>query len=97
MTMRSSALALPLAGALAALALPAPASASDDSQLWTNASATVKLSDKWRLSEEVTTRFSDNRNGLQGPDEDDHILCSIEPGALGRRTVRPGPGRGAGR
>jgi hypothetical protein len=40
------------------------ASASSDDQLWTTASAAVKLSDKWRLSEEVVARFSDNRNGL---------------------------------
>ena len=38
--------------------------ATSDSQLWTNLSATVKLSDRWRLSEEGTLRFSDNRNGL---------------------------------
>src|SRR3954454_10080297 len=35
-----------------------------DSQLWTNANLTVKLSDRWRLSEEAAVRFSDNRNGL---------------------------------
>jgi len=49
---------------LTATAIPAPALAASDSQLWTNASVTVKLSDKWRLSQEVTGRFSDNRNGL---------------------------------
>jgi hypothetical protein len=48
----------------AALALPGAASAKSDSQLWTTASATVKLSDRWRLSQEFTGRFSDNRNGL---------------------------------
>jgi hypothetical protein len=52
------------AGFLIGLALAAPASAADDSQLWTGASATVKLADKWRLSEDVTIRFSDRRNGL---------------------------------
>jgi hypothetical protein len=41
-----------------------PASAKSDSQLWTNVNVTVKLSDRWRLSEEGTVRFSDNRNGL---------------------------------
>ena len=41
-----------------------PASAQSDEQLWTNFNATVKLSDHWRLSEEGTLRFSDNRNGL---------------------------------
>lgn len=39
-------------------------SATSDSQLWANANVTVKLSDHWRLSEEGTVRFSDNRNGL---------------------------------
>ena len=41
-----------------------PASAKSDSQLWTNLNVNVKLSDRWRLSEEGTVRFSDNRNGL---------------------------------
>jgi len=45
------------------LTMPA-AAATSDSQLWTNFNATVKLADKWRLSEEGTVRFSDNRNGL---------------------------------
>ena len=41
-----------------------PASAKSDSQLWTNLNLNVKLGDRWRLSEEGTVRFSDNRNGL---------------------------------
>ena len=41
-----------------------PVSAQSDEQLWTNFNVTVKLSDRWRLSEEVTIRFSDNRKGL---------------------------------
>ena len=41
-----------------------PAFAQTDEQLWTNFNATVKLSEHWRLSEEGTVRFSDNRNGL---------------------------------
>lgn len=45
-------------------ALPTAAFASDDAQLWTTASASVKLGGNFRLSEEVTARFSDNRNGL---------------------------------
>ena len=45
-------------------AIPAAACASADSQIWTTAGASFKLSDSWRLSEEVVTRFSDNRNGL---------------------------------
>ena len=54
-------------GALAALVALTPSAASaatSDSQLWTNAAANVKFSDKWRLQEEMTVRFSDNRNGL---------------------------------
>jgi hypothetical protein len=46
------------------LAVPGAAHASSDPQLWTTASATVKLSPRWRLSEELVARFSDNRNGL---------------------------------
>ncbi|MEO7504263.1 MAG: DUF2490 domain-containing protein [Sphingomicrobium sp.] len=41
-----------------------PASAKSDNQLWAISSSTVKLSDHWRLSEELAFRFSDNRNGL---------------------------------
>ena len=45
--------------------MPAPAfAAAEDGQLWTTASATVKLSDRWRFSQELVGRFSDNRNGL---------------------------------
>ncbi len=45
------------------LATPAVA-ATSDSQLWTNLNLNVKISDRWRLSEEGTVRSSDNRNGL---------------------------------
>ena len=45
-------------------AVPANAAAKSDSQLWTNANVTVKLSDHWRISQEGTVRFSDRRNGL---------------------------------
>ena len=38
--------------------------AQSDKQLWAVTSGTVKLSDKWRLSEEIVARFSDQRNGL---------------------------------
>lgn len=41
-----------------------PAHARQDRQLWTGASASVKLNDKWQLNQEVQTRFSDKRNGL---------------------------------
>ena len=50
--------------ALLTLLIPAAASASSDSQIWGTANANIKLADKWRLSEEVVTRFSDNKNGL---------------------------------
>ncbi len=49
---------------VAACSIPVAASARSDSQIWTAAAASFKLSDRWRLSEEVVTRFSDNRNGL---------------------------------
>jgi len=52
------------AAVLVTLAIPAPAFAATDSQVWTNGSVTVKLSDHWRLQEEGTVRFSDNRSGL---------------------------------
>lgn len=54
-------LALMLAGA--SIAAPAQA-ATSDSQVWANGSVTAKLSEHWRLQEELTGRFSDNRNGL---------------------------------
>lgn len=59
--MRPTHIVLPL---LAAIALPSTARASEDEQLWTTASATVKLSEHWRLSQEVVARFSDDRKGL---------------------------------
>ncbi|NWK94901.1 DUF2490 domain-containing protein [Sphingobium lactosutens] len=49
---------------LSLLAAPTAAHATEDEQLWTTASATVKLSDHWRLSQEVVARFSDDRDGL---------------------------------
>jgi hypothetical protein len=49
---------------LLALATPAAAWATSDDQVWTTAAATVKLSDHWRLQEEVVGRFSDNKDGL---------------------------------
>jgi len=54
-----------LVAAMAALAFATPASAGNsDSQLWTVTSVTAKLSDRWRVQEELTMRFSDNRSGL---------------------------------
>jgi hypothetical protein len=54
----------PCIAACAALVAPVGAQANQDSQIWSTASATVKLAPKWRLSEEVVGRFSDNRHGL---------------------------------
>ena len=51
-------------GGLLLTAGAAPAPATSDSQLWTNFNVNVKLADRWRLSEEGTVRFSDNRDGL---------------------------------
>lgn len=51
-------------GATLGFAMAAPALATEDSQLWTNENLTVKLSSSWRLSEEITQRFSDNKSGL---------------------------------
>jgi hypothetical protein len=50
--------------AVATLALPATASARSDEQLWATGSANVKVSDRWRLSQEVVVRTSDARNGI---------------------------------
>ncbi|MCW3797279.1 DUF2490 domain-containing protein [Sphingomonas sp. BN140010] len=49
---------------LGGVVLPGAAHARDDSQIWTGASATVNLGGKWRLSQELVGRFSDNRDGL---------------------------------
>jgi hypothetical protein len=49
---------------LTATAMSGPALAGSDSQVWTGATVNVKLADKWRLQEELTARFSDNRRGL---------------------------------
>lgn len=51
--------------ALASLALiiSTPVFAAD-SQTWTTTAVNVKLDDHWRVSEELTGRFSDNRHGL---------------------------------
>lgn len=51
-------------GTLVAIAAAVPACASEDQQLWAGGTATVKLSDKWRFSQEIISRFSDDRDGL---------------------------------
>lgn len=51
--------------ALGTVGLLTPAAAmASDSQIWTGGSVTVKLSDKWNLSQDLTARFSDNKHGL---------------------------------
>ena len=45
-------------------AIPTSALASEDGQVWIAGSATIKLNDAWRLSEDMSARFSDDRNGL---------------------------------
>jgi hypothetical protein len=49
---------------LAAVAGSSTRAFASDEQLWTNGAVNVKLSDKWRLSQELTARWSDNRHGL---------------------------------
>jgi hypothetical protein len=44
--------------------LASPAHAREDRQFWASASASVKLSDRWRISQDLVARLSDNRNGL---------------------------------
>jgi hypothetical protein len=55
---------LSLVFAIAVAVIPEAASARDDGQVWLTAGATIKLDDKWRLSEDIVARFSDNRSGL---------------------------------
>lgn len=61
--MKRSTTAVAFLGAVLGMASPAFAGTSD-SQIWTNGTVNVKLSDRWRLSEEMTVRLSDKRNGL---------------------------------
>lgn len=49
---------------LAVLFAAGPARASEDEQLWTASTATVKLGDKWRVLQDMTARFSNDRDGL---------------------------------
>lgn len=55
---------LSLVLAIAVAVIPETASARDDGQIWLTAGATIKLDDKWRLSEDIVARFSDNSSGL---------------------------------
>jgi hypothetical protein len=54
----------PIALLIALFASSTSSLARADSQIWSTASVNSKLSDAWRVSEEVVTRFSGNRNGL---------------------------------
>ena len=49
---------------VAAATASSSAHAASDSQLWTKVNVTVKISDRWRLQEEGTARFSDGRDGF---------------------------------
>src|SRR5947208_8813282 len=49
--------------AVAALLAAGPAAASDR-QAWSTETVTLKLSDRWSFSQDLTTRFSDDRHGL---------------------------------
>jgi hypothetical protein len=53
-----------LAVAGAAASTSTAGAASSDAQVWGTAGVNVTLTGKWRLSEELTTRFSDHRDGL---------------------------------
>ncbi len=53
-----------IATLLAAITAATPATAAQDSQLWTNGTMTVKLSGNLRAMEDLTFRFSDHRDGL---------------------------------
>jgi hypothetical protein len=64
MNIRLALRACSVAQVIAAAAISTPAVAAQDSQLWVNSTTTVKLSAKWRVSEDLTFRFSDKRNGL---------------------------------
>ena len=59
--MKRTAILLALATTAGSLSAPALAS---DKQVWTSASLNVKISDHWRLQQEFTGRFSDNKEGL---------------------------------
>jgi hypothetical protein len=50
--------------AATAVCLPANAWANSDEQAWATGSATVKVSDRWRISQEMVVRTSDAKNGI---------------------------------
>ncbi|HET7575997.1 MAG TPA: DUF2490 domain-containing protein [Sphingomicrobium sp.] len=49
---------------MTAVLLSSPAIGKSDGQLWASGGVTAKFGDHWRLSQEMTARFSDNRDGL---------------------------------
>ena len=53
-----------IGSAIASFAASPASAAKSDEQVWGQVSATVKLSDRWRLSQEIVSRFSDKRQGL---------------------------------
>ena len=63
MGMNRKAIFCALVGA-ALLACPAAAWAESDEQIWTTLGASVKLTDQWRLSQDVVIRLSEGRDGL---------------------------------
>lgn len=54
---------LALIGGIIAAFIPQQAIAGDP-QFWASGTVTVKLADKWNLSQDFTARFSEKRNGL---------------------------------
>lgn len=52
------------AAAFLTASLAGTALAREDEQLWASAGASVKLGGDWRLTQEVISRFSNNRDGL---------------------------------
>jgi hypothetical protein len=51
-------------GIPAVLLLTSGVAEASDSQVWTGGTVTVRLSDRWALSQDFTARFSDKRDGL---------------------------------
>lgn len=80
MDLRGGASSRRLGQLIAALAIATPAMATQDSQLWTGGNVTARLSDHWRISEEITARFSDNRNGLYEIESNTLLGYSIAKG-----------------
>ena len=60
-------------------ATPAIAVKSDD-QVWTTATVNLKLGHKWRISQEIVARLSDNRSGLYEVESNTLLGYSIAKG-----------------